>query len=214
MASRAPAFLLRHSCGFDAPSLSAAPCAAVRRRRIGPTAPSPPRRRPAFIPALIPDGRRLLVAEPRRPQAPARLARLELGIGVALAGARFPGQRLVELEAIGHAAGDHRAAEVAAVADAALRDDAALAIEARRPAFHLVVGLGQQVGEEGPRPHARYVLDPRGVAQLGRLDAPDAQMRLEPDATQRLAVDGEGLAVPRLGQLAQGGALGGLGLLG
>src|SRR6266849_4533060 len=115
MAPRAPAFLLRHSCGFDAPSLSAAPCAAVRRRRIGPTAPSPPRRRPAFILA-----RYLLVAHPDRPQALAGLARLELGVGVALAGAGFPGQRLVEIEAIGHAAGDHRAAEVAAVADAAL----------------------------------------------------------------------------------------------
>src|ERR1700694_2405475 len=122
MPPRARAFLLRHSCGFDAPSLSAAPCAAVRRRRIGPTAPSPPRRRPAFIL----EGR-LLVASPARPQAPAGLARLELGIGVALAGARFPGQRLVELEAIGHAAGDHRAAEGARVTHAALRDDAALA---------------------------------------------------------------------------------------
>src|SRR5450755_3018848 len=106
MAPRAPAFPHRHSCGFDAPSLSAAPCAAVRRRRIGPTAPSPPRRRPALLPASGPEGRRLLVAEPGRPQAPAALARLELGVGVALAGARFPGQRLVELEAIGHAAGD------------------------------------------------------------------------------------------------------------
>src|SRR5580704_16856715 len=134
MARRAPAFPLRHSCGFDAPSLSAAPCAAVRRRRIGPTAPSPPRRRPAFTPAPVPAAGRLLVAEPGRPQAAAGLARLELGVGVALASARFPGQRLVELEAIGHAAGDHRAAEVAAVADAALRDDAAFAIEARRPA--------------------------------------------------------------------------------
>ena len=84
MAPRAPAFLLRHSCGFDAPSLSAAPCAAVRRRRIGPTAPSPPRRRPAFILA-----RYLLVAHPDRPQALAGLARLELGVGVALAGAGF-----------------------------------------------------------------------------------------------------------------------------
>src|SRR5260370_106940 len=101
MASRAPAFLLRHSCGFDAPSLSAAPCAAVRRRRIGPTAPSPPRRRPAFIPALIPDGRRLLVAEPRRPQAPARPARLELGLAVPRLGQLAQGGALGGLGLLG-----------------------------------------------------------------------------------------------------------------
>src|SRR5260370_33234066 len=99
MASRVPAFLLRHSCGFDAPSLSAAPCAAVRRRRIGPTAPSPPRRRPAFIPPLLPDGRPPLVAAPPPPQAPPRLARLEPAIRVALAGPRLPGQRPADLDA-------------------------------------------------------------------------------------------------------------------
>src|SRR6266851_9549570 len=138
MAPRISTDSIRHSCGFDAPSLSAAPCAAVRRRRIGPTAPSPPRRRPAFILA-----RYLLVAHPDRPQALAGLARLELGVGVALAGAGLPGQRLVEIEAIGHAAGDHGPAEVggrAGIVQAALRHDAALAIEAGRPAFHLVVG--------------------------------------------------------------------------
>jgi hypothetical protein len=73
-------------------------------------------------------------------------------------------------------------------------DGTALAIDFRDPAFELVIGLGEDIFECGPRAHAEDRFFLALAPELGSLNAPEAQRRLEADRGEGRPVDGVGHA--------------------